>query len=267
MAKNPRAESDPPPTMIIPRNTEIQVDSHGQLSIRAPGNLVIQNSGHYGSLESVNGSIRIEPEVEVEAVSVRCPETCYVQGSLTAWKVTAKSLHLEDTAKAHVVLQETQRLEVGKGARLVGNFKSEKELFFLFSRFSKEMRSLPVYRDTASPEDEGVEARRLMESPPVPMEETADPPSEEDEAPFEADGSPEEELPEALFFALMLLERDQQRQEHHPEDRRILREVVKLLAQGDLETLRHTHRTLFSRVREASDEVQRSRELLEDFFA
>ncbi len=56
------------PTMIIPAGTEIEVDAHGQLSIRAPGNLVIQNSGSYGKLESIGGSIRIDQGVEVEAV-------------------------------------------------------------------------------------------------------------------------------------------------------------------------------------------------------
>jgi hypothetical protein len=35
------------PTMIIPKGTQIEVDQHGQLSIRTPGNLVIQNSGIY----------------------------------------------------------------------------------------------------------------------------------------------------------------------------------------------------------------------------
>ncbi|HVS03286.1 MAG TPA: hypothetical protein VMT16_11000, partial [Thermoanaerobaculia bacterium] len=75
------------PTMIIPGGTQIQVDAHGQLSIRTPGNLVIQNSGAYAVLESVSGSIRIEPQVSVEAVTVRCAETCFVQGSLTAWRV------------------------------------------------------------------------------------------------------------------------------------------------------------------------------------
>ena len=133
------------PTMIIPRGTEIEVDSHGQLSIRAPGNLVIQNSGSYGNLESLSGSIRIDRDVKVEAVSVRCADACFVQGSLTAWKVTAKSLQLEDTARANIVLQETDRLEIGRDARLVGNFSSEKDLFLLFSRFARQVRSLPFY--------------------------------------------------------------------------------------------------------------------------
>ncbi len=264
MPKNSRADTDPPPTMIIPRNTEIEVDAHGQLSIRAPGNLVIQNSGHYGNLESVHGSIRIEPDVEVEAVSVRCPETCYVQGSLTAWKVSAQTLHLEDTAKAHIVLQDTERLEVGKGARLVGNFSSEKELFFLFSRFSSQMRSLPVYREGSTEDEEVGETRRLMEGK-LEDEEEASPDAPEplkSAVPKDSD-----ELPEPLFFALMLLTRDRRRSDRAPEDRRILREMVKLLEQGELETLRHTHRTLFGRIREATDEVQRSRELVSDFFA
>ena len=123
------------PTMIIPNGTEIEVDVHGQLSIRTPGNLVLQNSGNYGTIESMSGSIRFEPNVQVEAVNIRCADVCYVQGSLTAWKVEARSIELEESARAHIILQETESLQVGREARLVGNFSSEKELFLLFSRF------------------------------------------------------------------------------------------------------------------------------------
>ena len=35
------------PTMIIPNGTDISVNENGQLAIRTPGNLVIQNSGVY----------------------------------------------------------------------------------------------------------------------------------------------------------------------------------------------------------------------------
>ena len=62
------------PTMVIPEGTEIRLDESGQLSIRTTGNLVIQNSGSYGELESANGSIRIEEKVSVEALSVRAAE-------------------------------------------------------------------------------------------------------------------------------------------------------------------------------------------------
>ena len=54
------------PTMIIPRGTEIKLNNHGQLSIKTPGNLVIQNSGNYSEIESTNGSIRIEENVAVD---------------------------------------------------------------------------------------------------------------------------------------------------------------------------------------------------------
>ena len=63
-----RGGSEVAPTMIIPRGTEIKIDGHGQLSIRSPGNLVLQNSGSYGSLESVAGSIRIERDWETVKV-------------------------------------------------------------------------------------------------------------------------------------------------------------------------------------------------------
>src|SRR4029079_1684961 len=93
--------------------------------------------------ESISGSIRIEPTVHVEAVTVRCADTCLVQGSLTAWRVVPRTLHVDVDGEAHVVMQETEKLEVGKNGRLVGNFRSEKELFDLFSRFAGNVRALP----------------------------------------------------------------------------------------------------------------------------
>lgn len=146
------------PTMIIPRGLRIEIDPEGQLSIHAPGNLVVQNSGKYGVLESMGGSIRIDRGVEVEAITVRCPETCYVQGFLTAWKVNARALHLEESARAHVVLQETERLEMGRDARLVGNFTSERELVSLFSRFANQVRALPFRFEKKAPPPELPEA-------------------------------------------------------------------------------------------------------------
>ena len=249
--------------MIIPKGTDIHLDEHGQLSVRTPGNLVIQNSGQYGNLESVSGSIRIEPGVDVEAVSLKCPETCYVQGSLTVWKLAARSLHLEDTARAHIVLQETEKLEVGKGARLVGNFSSEKELFFLFSRFSSQVRGLPVYRDSTTAELPEEVPHQL----PAKGIETEEAPAA---APLDilADGdlSANMDLPDPLFFALVLLERDLRRGDHGEDSERVVTEIVKLLKEPDLETLKHTYRTLFGRVGGDSDKVQRARELVADYF-
>jgi len=131
------------PTMIIPRGTEIRVNTHGQLSIKTPGNLVIQNSGIYSEIESTNGSIRIEENVTVEAVSIRAGQACFIQGTLTAWKVHAKRIALEDRARAFIMLQESEHLELAKTARLVGNFANEKELFFMMGKFSPQLKELP----------------------------------------------------------------------------------------------------------------------------
>src|SRR5437660_12773446 len=119
------------PTMIIPRGTEIKVNAQGQLSIRTPGNLVIQNSGNYSEIESTNGSIRIDENVTVEAVSIRAGQACFIQGTLTAWRVHAKKITLEERAKAFIMLQESEELEPSRTARPGGNFANEKALFRL----------------------------------------------------------------------------------------------------------------------------------------
>jgi len=264
-------KSDTSPTMIIPAGTEIQIDVHGQLSVRTPGNLVIQNSGHYGEIESVGGSIRIEANAEVEAVSVRCAETCYVQGSLTSWRVKAQSLHLEERAQARIVLQDTNTLEIGKNAQLVGNFSSEKELFLLFSRFAQQLRSMPFYFDRKEPPPQ-LELPRPEEKEPGAegVATTAVPRSREGTAePSELSSRVLEaarELPDHLFFALVLLERESKNEAYGTTSVHVLEELVKLLKSRDLETLQHTYRTLFGRVVEPGDDVRRARELIEKYF-
>ncbi len=244
--------SERAPTMIIPRGADIQVDGHGQLSIKTPGNLVIQNSGNYRNLESQHGSIRIEPQAEVEAVEVRCASTCYIEGSLTAWRVAAKEIHLEDAARANIVLQEAGRLEIGGGARLVGNFESEKELFVLLSRFARQIRSLPLFGQFAAEppvrelEGERLEARVVAApEPPSPQ-----PPS------------PAGEGADPLFFALVLLEREFARSAYGPASQRALEELIKLLREPDVETLSLTYRGLFHRVVDPGPDVTRAFELV-----
>lgn len=234
-------------TMVIPQGVRIEMDSEGHLSIFAPGNLVVQNSGKYGTLESSGGSIRIDRGVEVEAVTIRCADTCYVQGFLTAWKVSARSLQLEDSARAHVVLQETQRLEIGRGARLVGNFSSEREMVGLFSRFAHQVRSVPFF----------FERRPAPPSLPSKMDETID---------LLPMPRPAAELPEPLLDAMVLLEREAE--EHHPPSSlRAIEGLVKLLRAQDLETLRHTWKLLFTRIAEPREHARRARELVEEHFS
>jgi hypothetical protein len=246
------------PTLIIPRGTRIEVDPDGLLSIHAPGNVVVQNSGKYGTLESLGGSIRIDRGVEVEAATVRCAHTCYVQGHLTAWKVNARSLHLEDGARAHVVFQETQRLEIGRDARLVGNFSSEKELVGLFSRFANQVRSLPFFERRGTPTSlpKNLDDTIVLEARPAPEPPLPPPPPE---AAFA-------ELPEPLIFAMVLLERESEARIHPAASQRALDGLVKLLEQQDLETLRATWRTLFGRIAEPRQDVQRARDLVVEYF-
>ncbi len=251
------------PTMIIPSGTEIQIDVHGQLSVRTPGNLVIQNSGHYGEIESVGGSIRIESNAEVEAVSVRCAETCYVQGSLTSWKVKARSVHLEEKAQARIVLQETESIEIGKNAQLVGNFSSEKELFLLFSRFAQQLRSLPFYFERKGP------APQLADSPAEEVPASL-PESEAQHVEVSALSSrvleAGQELPDKLFFALVLLEREAKNEAYGTTSIRVIEEVVKLLKDRDLDTLQHTFRTLFGRIVEPGDDIRRALKMIDTYF-
>ncbi len=258
---------DSPPTMIIPSGTEIQIDVHGQLSVRTPGNLVIQNSGHYGEIESVGGSIRVEANAEVEAVSVRCAETCYVQGTLTSWKVHAKSIHLEEKAQARIVLQETDTIEIGKNAQLVGNFSSEKELFLLFSRFAQQLRSLPFYFDRRDEPQQQLRGGEPREEPPPPAEvPVAEPPAVDVSQLSSRVLEAGRELPDNLFFALVLLEREAKNEAYGTTSVRVIEELVKLLKDRDLDTLRHTFRTLLGRIVEPGDDIRRAQELFEGYF-
>lgn len=263
-----KLESAASATMIIPHGTEIEVDAHGQLSIRTPGNLVLQNSGSFGTLESVHGSIRIERGVEIEAATVRCADACYVQGTLTAWKVIARALHLEDTAEAHIVLQETETLDIGRGARLVGNFHSEDELFLLFSRFADQVRSLPIYssrRRAPRPPAVGGDGETVRTLAGAEADEGEPAPAVEAEPAAAAAAA--RRMPEALSFAHALLEREVGNAELDRTSQRVVRELVKLLHEGDVETLRHVHRTLFGRITEPTDNVRKAEWLVQDHFA
>lgn len=239
------------PTMIIPRGTEVESDRQGQLSIRTPGNLVLQNSGRYGRLESLSGSIRIEADAEVEAVELRCPGACYIQGSLAAWKLSASEIHLEDGARAHVVLQEAERIDVGRGSRMVGNFGSEKELFLLFSRFARQVRSLPFFFGAGDDEEAAPEPRRLEGGSPPPSERAED----------------ADELPEPLLFAHVLLERVARDGSQQPLTQRRLEEILELLRRRDLETLRMTYRTLLALREAPAADIRRAYELIERHFS
>jgi hypothetical protein len=224
------------PTMIIPRGTEIRVNSNGQLSIKTPGNLVIQNSGVYSEIESTNGSIRIEENISVEAVSIRAGQACFIQGTLTAWKVHAKRISLEDRARAFIMLQESEHLEMARTARLVGNFANEKELFFMMGKFSPQLKELPGGVDMS-----GAPREIAERSPARPIAPPPPPPAFEEEH---------------LRAAEMILEREITRDELEPSEREALREVLFGLRERDIPRVSRIWREAFAEVRNESESLR-----------
>ena len=228
------------PTMIIPRGTEIRVNAHGQLSIKTPGNLVIQNSGVYSEIESTNGSIRIEENVNVEAVSIRAGQACFIQGTLTAWKVHAKRISLEDRARAFIMLQESEHLELAKTARLVGNFQNEKELFFMMGKFSPQLKELP-----GAVEMTGAERPAAMK-----MAALAQHGGEDD-----------------LRAAQSLLEREIARPDLQPGETEALREVLFSLRERNVQRVSSVWRDAFAEVRSPSDALRQAQSHLDSYFS
>ena len=236
------------PTMIIPRGTEIRVNHHGQLSIKTPGNLVIQNSGLYSELESTNGSIRIEENVTVEAVSIRAAQACFIQGTVTAWKVHARRIALEDKAKAFIMLQESETLELSKTARLVGNFANEKELFLMMGKFTSQLKGLPGSVDMTSPTPLAEGTR----SGPHPIAAPAQPHRDE--------GA------EDLRVAQSLLERELARPDLAPAENEALREVLFALRERNLPRIANVYRDAFSEVKSPSEGLRQAQDHLDRYF-
>src|SRR5205085_4308411 len=115
--------------------------------------------------------IRIDENVTVEAVTIRCGQACFIQGTLTAWKVHAKKITLEDRAKAFIMLQESEQLELARTARLVGNFANEKELFFMMGKFTPQLKELPGSMDVGGSMSiaEGHSPRVAIPTPQPPV--------------------------------------------------------------------------------------------------
>jgi hypothetical protein len=237
------------PTMIIPRGTEIRVNANGQLSIKTPGNLVIQNSGTYSDIESTNGSIRIEENVTVEAVSIRAGQACFIQGTLTAWRVHAKRITLEERARAFIMLQESEHLEMAKNARLVGNFSDEKELFFMMGKFSPQLKELPGAVDLSSPNT--IEGRAPAAY--IPSAATSAPPPRDDSG-------------EHLRVAQSLLEREIGRTDLAPAEAEALREVLYALRERNVTRVGGIYRGAFSELKTQSEGVRQAYEHLDKYF-
>jgi hypothetical protein len=246
------------PTMIIPKGTDISVNEHGQLSIRTPGNLVIQNSGVYSVIESGSGSVRIDPDVKVEAVSVQAADSCFVAGQLTAWRVRARTITLERGAQANIMLQESESLDLDRNARLVGNFASEKELYLMLGRFSRELRDLP---NGIFANDEA--AARIAPGDALSAKEAGgeQPPAAAD-GDGEASPSRRQEESEVISLVRVILEREIARVGPGGAGREPLENLLELIRAKDRVRLRERYRYLISQVENPTEELERAREIL-----
>jgi hypothetical protein len=115
-----------------------------------------------------------------------------------------------------------------------------------------------------APQQDHIRARAIPRAlrPPAPA---AARPAQASQ-PARGSAAERDRLPEELFFALVLMERDAERARYGPTSQRALEELVKLLAERDLETLRHTWRTLFSRIVEPAEDTRRAAELVGEHF-
>jgi hypothetical protein len=247
------------PTMIIPNGTDISVNEHGQLSIRTPGNLVIQNSGVYSVIESGSGSVRIDPEVKVEAVSVQAADSCFVAGQLTAWRVRAKTITLERGAQANIMLQESESLELDRNARLVGNFASEKELYLMLGRFSRELRDLPNGIFAADEPGGRIPAGKAR---PAPVTVAPDDPFVSPDGEGEPTPQRRQEQSEVISLVRVILEREFGRVGSEGKGREPLERLLELVRSNDLDRLREEYRYLMSQVESPTEELDRAREIL-----
>ena len=247
------------PTMIIPNGTDVSVNEHGQLSIRTPGNLVIQNSGVYSVIESGAGSVRIDPDVKVEAVSIQAADSCFVAGQLTAWRVRARTITLERGAQANIMLQESESLELDRNARLVGNFASEKELYLMLGRFSRELRDLPNGIFAGDEASSRIPAQTTDQK-------TSSPPSDEPFVAPDGEGEPtpqrRQEQSEVISLVRVILEREIGRVGSEGGGRDALERLLELVRANDNEKLREEYRYLISQVENPTEELERAREIL-----
>ena len=248
------------PTMIIPHGTEIAVNEQGQLSIRTPGNLVIQNSGVYSVIESASGSVRIDPDVQVEAISVEAADSCFVAGELTAWRVHADKIILEKGAQANIMLQESETLELDRNARLVGNFASEKELYLMLGRFSRQLRELPEGlfagdRREALPKNNGALAGMAQPS--------ADAGSTQSAATIDTDSQQQQQ--EMLALVKVIVERELAG-EVGSEGRQALEELLGLVRSGNLDAVGEKYSGLIDKIIKPSSDLKKAKLMLDRLY-
>jgi hypothetical protein len=162
------------------------------------------------------------------------------------------------------MLQESESLELDRNARLVGNFSSEKELYLMLGRFSRELRDLPngIFA--------GDEAGARI---PARMTEVgaAAAPSEEPFVAPDGEGEPtpqrRQEQSEVISLVRVILEREIGRAGPEGSGREALERLLELIRSNDLEKLGEEYRYLISQVEAPTEELERAREILAKMLA
>jgi hypothetical protein len=211
----------------------------------------------YSIIESGSGSVRIDPEVQVEAVSVQAADSCFVAGELTAWRVRASKITLERGAQANIILQESEDLELDRNARLVGNFASEKELYLMLGRFSRQLRDLPHNLNRADREQAQISADGAH---PLPSDPADTVPDEQQQA----EGRQQRE--EVLSLVRVILEREMGRPVTSDTGRKAVERLLELVRARDLEGLKDSYRYQLSRVEDPSEELAKAGTMLDNLF-
>jgi hypothetical protein len=214
---------------------------------------VSQTSGVYSVIESGSGSVRIDPNVQVEAISVEAADSCFVAGELTAWRVHADKIILEKGAQANIMLQESETLELDRNARLVGNFASEKELYLMLGRFSRQLRDLPDGLFAGQP-------RSAFQTPDPALTDAT--PSSGPEARKETGEQQREEM---LALVRVIVERELAGTVGE-NGQRALEELLGLLRSGNTEALSGSYAGLIASVSKPSNDLQKAQAMLDRFF-
>jgi hypothetical protein len=162
------------------------------------------------------------------------------------------------------MLQESESLELDRNARLVGNFASEKELYLMLGRFSRELRDLP--NGVFAGDDVGARIpARAFEQDPMPA-------SPED--PFvspDGEGEPtpqrRQEQSEVISLVRVILEREIGRAGSEGGGRDALERLLELVRSNDLDKLGEEYRYLISQVDTPTEELERARDILAKLIA
>ena len=156
------------------------------------------------------------------------------------------------------------RTELDRDARLVGNFASEKELYLMLGRFSRELRDLPNGIFAGEEASSRIPARTADQK-------IAPPPSNEPFVAPDGEGEPtpqrRQEQSEVISLVRVILEREIGRAGSEGGGRDALERLLELVRANDLEKLGEEYRYLISQVQNPTEELERAREILAKMLA